>query len=316
MNVETVDVNVIKAEILAGTRSVRLIDLNPELYTKSGGLLIAIKNDGFVRTYHQIEDVINRPDLSSEMNSTYIGYKHELDHMIEDYIARFFIPEKQKPSVKISEDELESKLSKVRVGITYPFSSGIFKSIYPNMTLIRKPEEVINYDLIIVPGGEDVNPTYYGQSNKASDVNRGRDDIEVPIVERALILKKKMFGTCRGHQLINILLKCRYVQDIFSGGFKPHESRHTLHNIRPGSVVDRFFSSKPIVSLHHQGVLGVNSTLRATSSYKDIVESCENSNIITTQFHPEFQEGNEDFFNYLLYFSLGLENNYRPLKQS
>lgn len=240
-----------------------------------------------------------------------------MDAMIHDYIVKFIsVKDTGVKYPDVSSDKVEELVATVKVGASYGFSFGTFKAIYPNIELIKKPEDVANYDLIIVPGGEDINPTYYNQNSKYSDYNKFRDEVEVPIVTQALMRKKKVFGTCRGHQLVNVLLSSpvSYSQDLFNDGYSSHESRHVLDTVLPYSIANKFFN-KPVVSLHHQGVIRVNNGVRATSKYKGVIESCENNanTIITTQFHPEFQEGNENFWHYLKYWARNLERYYKPI---
>lgn len=201
-----------------------------------------------------------------------------------------FVEEKIIP-VKKPEDVL--------VGISYIDFITSFKKYFPNIKLIRTPEEVEKFDLIIAPGGEDIDPGIYGESNKSSYTNPYRDNIEVPIIKRAMKLGKKLYGSCRGHQLINALNGGTLYQDFIDemGVEKRHPAQHGLENISDTSI-QKYFGDKPVISMHHQAVK--RTPLRVTSTYNGIIESCYGKNIITTQFHPEFSSDNKEFFDYLL----------------
>jgi putative glutamine amidotransferase len=207
--------------------------------------------------------------------------------------------------VEVSPEEKVKLIANIKVGITYEFSFNLFRHYYPNLKVIKDVADVKNFDLIIVPGGADVNPKYYGESNKASDINEARDEQEVPIVQEAFKLRKKVYAVCRGHQLVNILKGCSFVQDIFSYGYKPHLGYHKLTFTTDKGILYKFFNGIDVTSTHHQGVL--STPLKTICTHQDIVEGTESSTIITTQFHPEFMEGMEPFFEYLKGWAFNLQ---------
>jgi len=185
-----------------------------------------------------------------------------------------------------------------KVGTTYIDFISSFRKYFPNIKVIKSPNEVESYDLIIVPGGEDISPSLYGEKNNYSYINPYRDNIEIPIVNQAIHLQKKIFGSCRGHQLINVLLGGKLYQDFVDelGMDKMHSVSHNLENITDPTI-GKYFGDISVVSMHHQAVK--RTPLRITSTYKGIVESTTGKNIITTQFHPEFADDSKEFFNYI-----------------
>jgi putative glutamine amidotransferase len=154
-------------------------------------------------------------------------------------------------------------------------------------------------DLVIFTGGEDISPEIYGQKNTYSTVNTTRDNAEIAILKCALSLNRKILGVCRGHQLINAFLGGVLVQDLVQCLNTDHSHYHSLVPLDDGGKVTEIFTS--VNSMHHQGVTKVGNSLKATSLYRGVVESCESPNIITTQFHPEFMGDTQSktFFNYI-----------------
>ncbi len=197
----------------------------------------------------------------------------------------------------VEEKKPKVKKDNVVVGITYIDFMESFKQYYPDIKLIRSLEQVKNFDLIIVPGGEDVNPRLYNEPNNYSSINEQRDAVEVPIVKQALSLRKKIYAVCRGHQLVNALSGGKLFQDLMEEKNLTHSGWHPLDEIND-PIIQKYFGGKMVRSTHHQAVR--NTHLTITSMHKGVIESCRGNNIITTQFHPEFQDGNEDFFKYLL----------------
>lgn len=178
----------------------------------------------------------------------------------------------------------------LKVAVAYPSFFGAFKVYFPNLTIIRDIKDVSNQDLIIFTGGEDINPNIYGQENTYSSYTEERDAIETKIFNYAYEKHIKMLGVCRGHQLLNALLGGYLIQDIYleSDGRSRHSSHHKLEFQDGISLTRYLFNGLEVNSMHHQGVVGLGSGLRATSYYKGIVESCEGKFAYTVQFHPEF----------------------------
>lgn len=102
--------------------------------------------------------------------------------------------------------------------------------------LVKDMEEA---DLVLFTGGEDVDPRFYMQDKgKFTYPNTDRDLIEVEEAEKAIMLKKPIFGTCRGAQLGCVMAGGVLVQHMNH----PYQHNITLYD---GTVVETN-------SLHHQ----------------------------------------------------------------
>lgn len=56
---------------------------------------------------------------------------------------------------------------------------------------------------LLLPGGIDIEPTFYGEDNFGSDsCDPEKDDFERKVLHAFVAAHKKVFGICRGHQLI------------------------------------------------------------------------------------------------------------------
>ena len=133
-------------------------------------------------------------------------------------------------------------------------------------------------DLMIFTGGEDISPELYGQENYASYNNVSRDRVEIEVYNFCLEENIPMFGVCRGHQFLNVMLGGELIQHIEP----PHPGNHMItgkHNVF-------------VNSMHHQGV--TKSNLETLGVYNDIIEVSSGENIFTVQFHPEFMDGELD----------------------
>jgi gamma-glutamyl-gamma-aminobutyrate hydrolase PuuD len=194
-----------------------------------------------------------------------------------------------------------------RIATATPNFYDSFKKYIPKLELFDYAN-IKEYGLVIFPGGEDIDPNIYGQRNNHSyGINTKRDDIEIKIYNACKSMRNmKMFGVCRGHQLILALSGCPLIQDIGLEHNDVHNSPHVLEFTNKFELTGTLAEVFPKVtnSLHHQAatVEMVNRTGAATiiASYKGIVEaSVRNNRILTTQFHPEFMQGTQGFFDWL-----------------
>ena len=190
----------------------------------------------------------------------------------------------------------------MRVAITsgafgYQIKS-IFRDTFNLETDILYKEIPKEYDLYVFSGGGDISPTIYGEKNITSyGVNINKDKFELQLLTFALMNSKKIFGICRGHQLINAALGGKLYQDLSEIAGEYHSSNHKLNKINSGIVPSSF---DIVNSLHHQAVKTPGDNLIVTSIYNGCIESTENEQIITTQFHPEIMEDNFMFFSRLV----------------
>ena len=63
-----------------------------------------------------------------------------------------------------------------------------------------------NYDGILFAGGDDVDPSFYGDEKQHENVHadRLRDEFEFALLDVALARRAPILGICRGVQMINV----------------------------------------------------------------------------------------------------------------
>jgi len=157
-------------------------------------------------------------------------------------------------------------------------------------------------DGVIFSGGEDIDPSYYGETpvNETVYVNPIRDRSDMWLAKEALRQGKPIMGICRGEQLMNVVLGGSLYQDIPSQiGVDVIHAKGASHRIGviKGSVLSQVFGqdSLSVNSFHHQAVKQAGKGVTVTAYAPDgVVEAYEAPGIIAVQFHPEKCVANGD----------------------
>lgn len=165
-------------------------------------------------------------------------------------------------------------------------------------------------DGLILVGGEDMSPLYYGEDPIMSlPVGLRRDRTEMKILrmvqEKGLIT----LGVCRGHQVGAVAYGASLYQDLpkqFGNDIAhaPNRERGYLENyhkisVEPGSKLYALYGDRLSVnSYHHQAIKEAGDRLEVTARSADgLIEAVESTDghFIGVQFHPEFPEHNRKF---------------------
>ncbi|MDR0757406.1 MAG: gamma-glutamyl-gamma-aminobutyrate hydrolase family protein, partial [Tannerella sp.] len=183
-------------------------------------------------------------------------------------------------------------------------------------------EIVAGLDGLVMTGGEDVDPQWYGESprQQLGEVDPERDRYDIKLVKLAADRNIPILGICRGEQLINVAFGGSLIQDIPTQA--PHSTinhsqdeerrvgTHTV-NICPDSRLHEIVKAENILvnSFHHQAVKVVAPGFEAVAFSDDgiteAIESTEGRSILGVQWHPEHMAvaGNEimtDTFRHLV----------------
>lgn len=158
-------------------------------------------------------------------------------------------------------------------------------------------------DCLIMTGGEDIDPSYYGEkpSKYLGSVNAPRDTADVLILDRAIERRIPILCVCRGMQILNVVLGGTLVQDIPSEVSDalihrdPYLKEFVTHQISvsEGSITASLIGAGSVTvnSWHHQAVEKLGHDLVVTASSSDgIVEAIEMTDrpyVVGVQFHPE-----------------------------
>ena len=166
-------------------------------------------------------------------------------------------------------------------------------------------------DGLMLPGGPDVDPTFYGEEPhpKIGMTLYQKDRFEIALIKAALAADKPIFGICRGIQIMNVAMGGTLYQDLESqypelkiqhpqatlGQFATHHVELTA-----GSKLAKLYGQSTIKvnSRHHQAVKAVGKGLKVTAVAPDgVVEGMESTDtdlFLGVQWPPENMWQQED----------------------
>ncbi|MBM3328270.1 MAG: gamma-glutamyl-gamma-aminobutyrate hydrolase family protein [Calditrichaeota bacterium] len=164
------------------------------------------------------------------------------------------------------------------------------------------PAIVAGLNGILISGGCDVDPAFYGESNHASmNCDPARDRFEMELVKAARGLSRAVLGICRGMQVINVAFGGSLYQDVpteIEGALQHHnweDGRESFHSIlltrhSPLSeVLER--DEIQVNSSHHQSIKDLGRGLVPLAAANDgVIEAvhCPDDRFtFGVQWHPE-----------------------------
>lgn len=159
-------------------------------------------------------------------------------------------------------------------------------------------------DGLVLTGGEDVDPAYYGQDRHArlGNVDRMRDAFELALFRDAQAHRLPVLAICRGIQLVNVALGGSLWQDLPSErpealDHNPPTNRdvrtHPVEIVTGSRLAQALGATRcDVNSFHHQSIRdlapGLLVTGRAPDGEIEGVESAgEDPWLLAVQWHPE-----------------------------
>ncbi len=176
-------------------------------------------------------------------------------------------------------------------------------------------------DGLIMTGGEDIAPSYYGEEPhpKLGEVDTLRDTYDIYLLRKAVSEGVPVLGICRGEQLINVAFGGTLYQDIPSqhpSGIKHNQEesgRIPTHavTIVPGTDIAGItgIGEYMVNTFHHQAVKDLAPGFRiaawAKDSIPEAIECTDGRAVWGVQFHPEILTAGGDttalrFFRFLV----------------
>ncbi len=157
-----------------------------------------------------------------------------------------------------------------------------------------RPDSVSDYNGLLLPGGGDMDPAFFGENNCGSvNIDPALDQAQLSSLDAFLRLNKPVLGICRGMQLLNVYFGGSILQDLPTASVHAWNGNDQVHPVQcvSGSVLGRLYGPSCLVnSAHHQGLGRLGSNLKVTQTAPDgVIEAVEHTKkpVLGVQWHPE-----------------------------
>lgn len=169
----------------------------------------------------------------------------------------------------------------------------------PLIIPISKPESAAIYvgliDKLILTGGQNVLPEFYGETIQTNDCDflRERDEFELALIKEAMSQNKPIFSVCRGTQLMNIALGGSLNQ-VVENHWQDDPSDYLSQDmvVEKDSILAEIYGQKSqINSFHHQSIKTLAPSLEiiAHDPKDKTIEAVRSKEVafLGVQWHPE-----------------------------
>lgn len=174
--------------------------------------------------------------------------------------------------------------------------------ILPIVSNQLAPAYIQMIDKLILTGGQNVLPAYYGekQTIDSDDYHPDRDAFELALIKECLAQDKPILGICRGMQLFNVALGGSLHQDIPNHWHRDEADQaiQFADFVADSPLATIYGQQAQINSLHRQAIkdMAPGLSLAAYSRADHIIEavySHTTPRFIGVQWHPELLHQNE-----------------------
>lgn len=150
------------------------------------------------------------------------------------------------------------------------------------------------FDGLLLPGGGDIAPAFFGQKNQGSkNIDIELDIIQFQALELFIQWKRPVFGICKGMQVINVCFGGTITQHIREAARHAWDNGDKLHptTVQPASFLAGLYGTEPLTnSAHHQAVNTPGQNLTVIQTADDgIIEGIAHDSlpVFGVQWHPE-----------------------------
>lgn len=183
-------------------------------------------------------------------------------------------------------------------GVTLPYANYLSK--FGTLRLLTQFEEYDErIDLLVLPGGADVNPERYGQmpAFQTGSPNVFLEYFDLHVLPRYLERGVPIIGICRGMQTLNVYFGGTLTQhlDWHPTSSDPDDVVHSLQFKPEYLHWDKYIKGKGVNSRHHQALNKIGKGFEVVATMKhekyvsvipEIIYNAERR-IFAVQYHPE-----------------------------
>jgi putative glutamine amidotransferase len=185
-----------------------------------------------------------------------------------------------------------------RRGLEYfvPYRRAVIAAGAEPVDLVPGTKVLPAVDGLLLPGGWDVDPSFYGEKrdDKVEETDPELDETELSMFRQARERELPVLGICRGQQVINVAMGGSLVQHLEGHEVRAFGRSHLAHTIDvdPSSELGQAAGDHKVRvnSLHHQAIKRLADGLQQSARGEDgTVEGVESDDglIVAVQCHPE-----------------------------
>ena len=151
---------------------------------------------------------------------------------------------------------------------------------------------VTHCDALVIPGGADVVPSYYGEKQdhpKTYYIDNTNDELDFALIKAFRDAHKPILGICRGIQVLNVYFGGTLYQHIDNHSFDHNEEMHLVQFEKDSFLYDCYGVKNLMVnSYHHQCIKEPAPGFKVIARSPDgIIEGIQYDNVYAVQWHPE-----------------------------
>lgn len=164
-------------------------------------------------------------------------------------------------------------------------------------TVTSDTGELCRCDALLLPGGGDITPAFFGEQNHGSrNIDTELDILQLHAFECALGRRIPILGICKGMQIINVGLGGSVLQDLPPDAARRHQydgedQYHSAVNATNSWLYELYGREMTVNSAHHQalGRLGKGLMVVQRCPQDNCVEAIVHKDlpILGVQWHPE-----------------------------
>ena len=171
-------------------------------------------------------------------------------------------------------------------------------------------QETMRATHLLLPGGGDITPIFFGQRDMGSrNIDTELDILQIQTLSLFMAQKKPVLGICKGLQIINVHLGGTINQHIDTADMHEWKEQDRRHHVYHCGVnhTDFFYqlyeTGTQVNSAHHQAVDRLGRDLVPVCRAADsVIEGIMHTSlpVIAVQWHPEriMDEGGERLIHY------------------